>query len=113
MLPVVIHAAKAEEVRAILKWLKRAGVLERVWLSFDDGWREFKDTVKVLEEFEKPATLFVAPGETQRGDVWTNGISVEMRQRLYGVSEPERNVFLTQRHRDTENCRFFILFVHL
>ena len=90
ILPVVIHAAKAEDVRAILGWLKREDCLEHVWLSFDDGWREFKDTVKVLEEFEKPATLFIAPGETMRGDVWTDGISVEMRQKLYGVGEGER-----------------------
>ena len=90
ILPVVIHAAKVEEVRAILGWLKRAGVLEQVWLSFDDGWREFKGTVKVLEEFEKPATLFVAPGETMRGNIWTNGLTVPERQRLYGVSEEER-----------------------
>ena len=90
ILPIVIHAAKAEEVRAILGWLKKAGALNRVWLSFDDGWREFKDTIKVLEEFEKQATLFVAPGETQRGNIWTNGISVEMRQVLYGVGATER-----------------------
>lgn len=90
ILPVVVHAAKAEEVRAILGWLKRAGALERVWLSFDDGWREFKDTVKVLEEFEKPATLFVAPGETMRGDVWTDGLTVAERQRLYQLDEQSR-----------------------
>ena len=90
ILPIVIHAAKAEEVRAILAWLKRGGVLDHVWLSFDDGWREFKDTVKVLEEFEKPATLFVAPGETMRGDVWTDGLSVPERQRLYQLDEQSR-----------------------
>ena len=102
ILPIVFHAAKADEVRRILGWLKRANCLDHCWLSFDDGWREFKDTVKVLEEFEKSATLFIAPGETQRGDIWTDGLTVPERQRLYGVSEPERNVFLTQRHRDTE-----------
>ena len=48
VLPIVIHAAKAEEVRAILAWLKREDVLDHVWLSFDDGWREFKETVRVL-----------------------------------------------------------------
>ncbi len=90
LLPVVVHAAKAEEVRAILSWLRRAGVLEQVWLSFDDGWREFKDTVRVLEEFEKPATLFVAPGETMRGDVWTDGLTVAERQRLYQLDEQSR-----------------------
>ena len=102
ILPIVFHAAKAEEVRRILGWLRRANCLDHCWLSFDDGWREFKDTVRVLEEFEKPATLFVAPGETMRGDVWTDGLTVPERQRLYGVSERERNVFLTQRHRGTE-----------
>ena len=90
ILPIVFHAAKADEVRRILGWLKRANCLDHCWLSFDDGWREFKDTVKVLEEFEKPATLFVAPGETMRGDVWTDGLTVAERQRLYGVSEEER-----------------------
>ena len=65
ILPIVFHAAKADEVRQILGWLKRADCLSHCWLSFDDGWREFKDTVKVLEEFEKSATLFIAPGEIQ------------------------------------------------
>ena len=90
ILPVVVHAAKAGEVRAILAWLKREGVLDHVWLSFDDGWREFKETVRVLEEFEQPATLFVAPGETRRGDVWTDGLSVPERQRLYPLDEQSR-----------------------
>ena len=90
VLPIVFHAAKAEEVRRILGWLKQANCLDHCWLSFDDGWREFKDTVKVLEEFEKPATLFIAPGETQRGDIWTDGITVTKRQRLYGVKADER-----------------------
>ena len=102
ILPIVFHAAKADEVRRILGWLKQANCLDHCWLSFDDGWLEFKDTVKVLEDFEKSATLFVAPGETMRGDVWTDGLTVPERQKLYGVSERERNVFLTQRHSGTE-----------
>ena len=102
ILPIVIHAAKADEVRAILEWLKRKGVLERVWLSFDDGWREFKDTVRVLEEFETPATLFVAPGETMRGDIWTDGLTVAERQALYDKGEAERVSILAQGHGDAE-----------
>ena len=90
ILPIVFHAAKADEVRRILGWLKRANCLDHCWLSFDDGWLEFKDTVKVLEEFEKSATLFVAPGETMRGDVWTDGLTVPERQKLYGVDEESR-----------------------
>ena len=105
ILPVVVHAAKAEEVRAILAWLRRAGVLEHVWLSFDDGWREFKDTVRVLEDFEKPVTLFVAPGETQRGDVWTDGLTVPERQRLYGVGEGERYERLAAARSGSAPCR--------
>ena len=90
ILPIVFHAAKADEVRRILGWLKRANCLDHCWLSFDDGWREFKDTVRVLEEFEKPATLFIAPGETMRGNVWTNGLTVPERQRLYQLDEQSR-----------------------
>lgn len=105
ILPIVIHAAPAAEVRAILGWLGRAGVLDHVWLSFDDGWREFLDTVAVLEEFQKPATVFVAPGEIRRGDVWTDGISVAKRQMLYGKSEAERVALLTQARREVEAAR--------
>ena len=97
LLPIVIHAAPAEEVRAILTWLKRQEVLDRVRLSFDDGWREFAQTVRVLEAFDMPATLFVAPGETRRGDVWTHGISVPMRRKLYGLDERERYAALPAR----------------
>ena len=90
VLPIVFHAAQADEVRRILGWLKRVGCLDHCWLSFDDGWKEFKDTVRVLEEFEKPATLFIAPGETMRGNVWTNGLTVPERQRLYQLDEESR-----------------------
>lgn len=91
ILPVVIHAATAGEVRAILGWLKKAGVLDRVELTFDDGWLEFRDTVAVLEEFGVKATLFIAPGETARGRVWTDGLTVPERQALYGQGESPRS----------------------
>ena len=90
ILPIVFHAAKSEEVRKILGWLKAKECLNQCWLSFDDGWREFGETVKVLEEFQKPATLFIAPGEILRGDIWTHGLSVKERKRLYGVDEKSR-----------------------
>lgn len=90
ILPIVFHAAKADEVRGILGWLKRANCLDHCWLSFDDGWREFKDTVKVLEEFEKSATLFIAPDEVQRGTVWTKGLTRERRRELWCLPAEER-----------------------
>lgn len=90
ILPIVFHASKAEDVRAILAWLKRAGVLEKAELTFDDGWKEFRGVVKVLEEFDKRAILFIAPGETLRGKVWTDGLTISERQSLYGRSASER-----------------------
>lgn len=93
-LPIVIHAARADEVAALLATLKRFGCLDAVDLTFDDGWCEFKETVRVLEAFGKPAILFVAPGEIARGTIWTEGLSVPGRQALYGVSAAERDARL-------------------
>lgn len=90
ILPIVFHAAEPEEVRAVLGWLKRAGCLDRAELMFDDGWRQFLGTVPVLEEFGKPATLFIAPGETRRGRIWTDGTTLSQRQELYERPEAER-----------------------
>lgn len=90
ILPIVFHAASSEEVRAVFAALKRLGVLERVEVTFDDGWREFKDTIRVLEEFEKRCTLFIAPGEILRGDVWTRTLAILERQALYGLAAEER-----------------------
>jgi len=90
IVPVVFHAAEPQEVRAVLAWFRCVGVLDRLELSFDDGWRQFLGTVPVLEEFGKPAVLFVAPGETRRGRVWTAGTTVPQRQRLYVLGERER-----------------------
>lgn len=90
ILPIVFHAAAPNEVRAILLWLKVHELLEHVELTFDDGWREFKSMLPVLEEFGKSATLFIAPGETRRGRIWTDGLSLADRKRLYGASEAER-----------------------
>jgi peptidoglycan/xylan/chitin deacetylase (PgdA/CDA1 family) len=89
-LPIVFHAATKNEVRRILFWLDKARILPSVELTFDDGWLEFLDTVKVLEEFNIKATLFIAPREIQRGRVWTDGLTVPQRQSLYSKSEDER-----------------------
>lgn len=99
LLPIVFHAAKAEEVRAVLTWLDRAGVLPNVRLSFDDGWREFVDTLDVLGEFHKEALLFIAPGEIERGDIWTDGLSVRQRQSLYGLDATHRYARVPLRER--------------
>ena len=93
-LPVAFHAAEAWEVAQVLGWFQRAGVLAQVDLTFDDGWKPFAETVRVLEAFEKPATLFIAPGQTLRGRVWTDGTTVPQRQALYALGEKARNAQL-------------------
>ena len=95
MLPVVAHALPASELEKILAWLKRRGVLDRLWLSFDDGWATVKDCLPVLEKFGVRAKVFVAPGETMRGNVWTEeaiqlGVPSEVWRSWYPLSEADR-----------------------
>ena len=96
MLPVVVHSMPAAQLEKVLGWLKRHGVLDRLWLTFDDGWLVVKDYVPVLEKYNVPAKLFVAPGETVRGNVWTEeanarGIPSETWRSWYSLPESERN----------------------
>ena len=70
VLPIVFHAASAMEVRGVLKALE--GI--ELELTFDDGWRQLLPTLAVLEEFKQTATVFIAPGETERGVIWTNAL---------------------------------------
>ena len=44
------------------------------WISFDDGWCEMADALPILERFNAPASVFIAPGETARGWVWTDNL---------------------------------------
>lgn len=100
ILPVVFHALPAEGVRSVLRTLVDLGGKDifrtgKVWLSFDDGWQELREVVTVLETFEAQATVFIAPGETMRGNVWTDaaqqlGIAPEEWRSWYGLSEDER-----------------------
>lgn len=95
MLPVVAHVLPAEELERILAWLKRKGVLDTLWLTFDDGWSTVKDSIPVLEKYGVRAKVFVAPGETMRGKVWTSaagdaGIPDEVWRGWYGLGEADR-----------------------
>ena len=89
VLPVVFHDSSAAEVADVLAALKGWGfrfvstddVLSGraddggcAWVSFDDGWRETTEAVAALERFEAPASVFIAPGETARGWVWTDNL---------------------------------------
>lgn len=94
-LPVVIHALTAGELDRILDWLRSHDVLDRLWLSFDDGWLTVKECVPVLEKYRVKAKVFIAPGETVRGSIWTStayraGVSVRIWNEWYSLPESER-----------------------
>lgn len=88
-LAIVGHDPKARDLERLLKWFLKHGFTFVVpskiaggrptngrlaWLSFDDGWLSFKtDVLPVLEKLNIPATLFIAPHETEQGQLWTNG----------------------------------------
>ena len=89
VLPIVFHDSPAKEVEGVLAALKKWGfrfvssedVLAGraadgncAWISFDDGWCEMADALPVLERFNAPASVFIAPGETARGWVWTDNL---------------------------------------
>lgn len=89
VLPIVFHDSPPREVEGVLAALKgwgfrfvssddvlsgRAAEGTCAWISFDDGWRETAEAVPVLERFEAPASVFIAPGETARGWVWTDNL---------------------------------------
>ena len=89
ILPIVFHDSPAKEVEGVLATLKKWGfrfvssedVLAGraadgncAWISFDDGWCEMADALPILERFNAPASVFIAPGETARGWVWTDNL---------------------------------------
>ncbi len=109
ILPVVFHDSTAEEIEGVLAALNgwgfrfvssedalagRAADGMCAWLSFDDGWRETADALGVLERFNAPASVFIAPGESERGWVWTDRIwdlvPAPSWQKLYELPARER-----------------------
>lgn len=108
------HDPRPWVLEGVLGWLKRAGFSfvstdellamqsgkipwrpRTAWLTFDDGWAGFEaDLLPILEKYQAAATIFVAPGETARGQVWTNSISSsvppEEISRLYGLAAEAR-----------------------
>ena len=90
LLSLCAHDPSAAVLRALIRWLKARGfrfVSEQAvlagaqlpgrtaWLSFDDAWLGFRtQALPVLEAEDVPATLFVAPGESRRGFLWSNAL---------------------------------------
>ena len=88
-LAIVGHDPDRKDLERLLNWYLQQGftfvlpsMIEEgnvtkgriAWLSFDDGWQSFKtDVLPILEKLNIPATLFIAPHETEQGQLWTNG----------------------------------------
>ncbi|MBR3085711.1 MAG: polysaccharide deacetylase family protein [Kiritimatiellae bacterium] len=98
-LPVVVHALPPARLEGILSWLGRNGVLDSLWLTFDDGWATLAESVPILEKYNVHALVFIAPGQTLRGNVWTEeamrlGVPAEVWRSWYPLPEAERNARL-------------------
>lgn len=94
VLSLFAHDPSPAVLEPVLRWLKRQGftfvstdaLLEMAegkrpwqprtaWLTFDDGWAGFEQNLlPILERYEAQATIFVAPCETARGQIWTNSV---------------------------------------
>lgn len=99
-LPVVIHALSAWQLDRMFVWLKRHGVLDSIWLTFDDGWATLKESLPILEKHNVHAKVFIAPSQTLRGNVWTEeanqlGVPAATWRSWYTLSESERNLKLS------------------
>ncbi len=109
-LAIVGHDPNKRDLERLLKWYLHQGftfiipsmIDENIvaksriaWLSFDDGWQSFKtDVLPVLEKLNVPATLFIAPHETEQGQLWTNGtrpyLGAKEINQMYSMSWTER-----------------------
>ena len=89
VLSIVGHDPTPEMLEKILRWIIGRGFTfvstdqllnkdlaqgRKAWLTFDDGWESFKTLLPILERLNVPVTLFIAPNETRRGQVWTNSV---------------------------------------
>ena len=89
VLSLCAHDPTPEVLSGVLRWLKAQGFAflsaddvlsgatgagRHAWLSFDDGWKGFRACLPILEAEHVPATLFIAPGEIQRGFLWSNAL---------------------------------------
>ena len=95
-LPVVFHALDAASFGEILAWFAARGVVDKLQITMDDGWLCVKDYVPYLKKYGVRASLFIAPGQTRRGHVWTEeanrlGLDWEVWHCWYKLDEAARN----------------------
>lgn len=124
-LAIVGHDPKASDLEALLRWYLKHGFTfvlplnmatvqgkgkRLAWLSFDDGWLSFKtEVLPVIEELKIPATLFIAPHETEQGQLWTNGtrsfLGSDKIKEMYALPWKERQKIVDDVFRKHGNRR--------
>ena len=115
LLSLCAHDPTPAVLSRIIRWLKArgfhfvsegellAGRLPEgrlAWLTFDDGWCGFRQLVGILEREAVPASLFIAPGESQRGFLWTNALLAKLPmarvRALYPLAREAREEVVAQ-----------------
>lgn len=127
ILSLVGHEHTASEFRSLISYLAKNGFKfvstddilsgrlpsgRKAWLTFDDGWRSFLELLPVCEEYKVPVTLFIAPNETRRGQVWTNSIMGRVPEgtirKLYSQPLARRETFVDGVLNEVGNCRMLL-----
>lgn len=96
VVPVLFHGPSPRDLDVILAELDRLVGVESLELTFDDGRRETKGCVPVLEKYDVPAVFFISPGEILRGFNWSESSAARCCgvSALCRLSERERDVAL-------------------
>lgn len=96
VLSLVGHDPKPEDFERLLSWIIKHGFTfvstddlldgtlpdgRKAWLTFDDGWLGFLNLLPILEKYNVPVTIFIAPHETERGQLWPDSIMSEVTQK--------------------------------
>ena len=104
---VVFHHLPPAEFEKIIAWYHKRGLDKELVITFDDGWKEVAEYAKTLERYNLTAKLFIAPHETERGNVWTEEcerLGMEGWRRLYKVAASEREEIIDS-HVEVERGR--------
>ena len=92
---IVFHHLEPSEFERIIAWYHRRELDKNLVITFDDGWKEVKEYAKTLEKYHLTAKLFIAPHETERGNIWTEEAErrgVKDWRRLYKTGAVEREL---------------------
>lgn len=124
ILSLVGHDPTPQELEKLLSWVKSKGFTfvstddlldgklpkgRKAWLTFDDGWKSFKTFLPIFEKLNIPVTVFIAPHETERGQVWANAIkpiaTKDLYQNLFAQAVEDRESFIDSKIKNDSSVR--------